>query len=116
MPFRSKETLDAWLDEFRATREGGLLINVVVQDGAEGADTGLVVVPLKNAAMDIYMQPLAVGDDQWAISFESHPNSFDLSPEQLHGFAAELALAASLCAFLKEKSLGHDEAEQTEQA
>lgn len=116
MPFRSKETLEVWLDEFRTTREGGMLVNVVIQDGAEGADTGLVVVPLKNAAMDIYMQPLTVGEDQWAISFEAHPEPFDLSPEQLHGFAAELALAASLCAFLKEKSLGHDELKPADQA
>lgn len=109
MPYRSKKTLESWLEEFRTTREGGLLVNVVIQDGAEGADTGLVVVPLKNAAMDIYMQPVTVGDEQWSISFETHPESFDLSPDQLHGFAAELALAASLCEFLKEKSIGHSE-------
>lgn len=116
MPFRSKATLEGWLEEFRTTREGGLLINVAIQDGGEGADTGLVLVPLKNAAIDIYMQPVSVGDEQWAISFDAHPKSFGLSPEQLHGLAAELALAASLCQFLREKSVGHDETDPVDQA
>ena len=109
MPFRSKKTLEQWLDEFRTTREGGALINVLVQDGDEGADTGLVVVPLKNAALDIYMQPVTVGEEKWSVSFEPQVQPFDLSPAQLQGCAAELALAASLCQFLEEKSVGHKE-------
>ena len=48
MPFRSKETLEEWLDEFRTTREGGALISVLLQDGGDGEDTGLVVVQLRN--------------------------------------------------------------------
>jgi hypothetical protein len=109
VPFRSRATLESWLDEFRTTREGGALIDVLVQDGDGGADTGLVIVPLKNVSTEIYMQPAEIGDDAWVISFGARAKAFELSPAQLQGYAAELALAASLCQFLQEKSLGHEE-------
>ncbi|PPB50937.1 hypothetical protein C4K88_03510 [Arthrobacter pityocampae] len=109
MPFRSKKTLESWLDEFRTTREGGALISVAVQDGTGGADTGLVIVPLRNDGTEIYMQPVALGDPRWSISFGPRSEESQLTPAELHGLAAELLVAASLCDFLQEKSLGHEE-------
>jgi hypothetical protein len=107
MPFRSKQTLEAWVEEFRTTREGGALITVLVQDGVEGADTGLVTVPLRDDATEIYMQPVAVGDPAWSITIGMRDAETTLSAAQLHGLAAELLVAASLCQFLQEKSIGH---------
>jgi hypothetical protein len=109
VPFRSRATLESWLEEFRTTREGGALIDVLVQDGDGGADTGLVIVPLKNVSTEIYMQPAAIGDDAWVIAFGGRAMAFELTPAQLHGYAAELAVAASLCQYLEERSLGHEE-------
>ncbi|WP_434993185.1 hypothetical protein [Arthrobacter sp. Ld5] len=109
MPFRSKKTLETWVDEFRTTREGGALVSVVVQDGAGGADTGLVIVPLRNDGTEIYMQPVAVGDPRWSISFGARSEESELTAAELHGLAAELLVAASLCQFLQEKSLDHEE-------
>lgn len=109
MPFRSKETLERWLDEFRTTREGGALINVLVQAGDDGADTGLVVVPLRNDSTEIYMQPTSVGAPHWSVSFGARTDESDLTAAELLGLAAELMVAASLCDFLQEKSLGHEE-------
>ncbi|WP_052273812.1 hypothetical protein [Arthrobacter sp. L77] len=109
MPFRSKQTLETWIDEFRTTREGGALISVVVQDGAGGADTGLVIVPLRNDTTEIYMQPVAVGDPRWSISFGARSEDTELAAAELHGLAAELLVAASLCQFLEERSIGHEE-------
>lgn len=107
MPFRSKETLESWLDEFRETREGGALISVLIQHGDDGADTGLVVVPLKSVSTEVYMQPVAIGDPRWSVTFGARPDGFELDSPQLQAMAAELALAASLCAFLQEKSVDH---------
>ncbi|MHA7241207.1 hypothetical protein [Arthrobacter sp. TMS1-12-1] len=109
MPFRSKQTLETWLDEFRTTREGGALVSVLVQDGADGADTGLVIVPLRNDSMEIFMQPVAVGDPQWSIWFGTRDEGAELTAAELHGLAAELLVAASLCQFLQEKSIDHVE-------
>ena len=110
MSFRSKKTLEAWLEEFRTTREGGMLITVLVQDGDDGADTGLVVVPLRNSDTEIFMQPAAVGDAKWTVTLGSAKRPSTLSPSELQGMAAELGVAASLCQFLQEKSVDHVEA------
>jgi hypothetical protein len=107
MPFRSRQTLEAWVEEFRTTREGGALITVLVQDGVDGADTGLVTVPLRDDGTEIYMQPVALGDPVWSITIGMRNAETTLSAAQLHGLAAELLLAASLCQFLQEKSIGH---------
>jgi hypothetical protein len=109
MPFRSKQTLETWLEEFRTSREGGILISVLVQDGVDGADTGLVVVPLRNDGTEIYMQPAAVGAAEWLVSFGIRSDESRLTAAELHGLAAELAVAASLCRFLEEKSSRHEE-------
>ncbi|MEG9248956.1 hypothetical protein V6S67_12780 [Arthrobacter sp. Soc17.1.1.1] len=109
MPFRSKKTLEAWVDEFRTTREGGALITVLVQDGEGGADTGLVTVPLRIGSTGIYMQPVSIGNARWSVSFDAREDEFELTPAELHGLAAELLAAASLCQFLQEKSVGYEE-------
>lgn len=115
MPFRSRRTLEAWVREFRTTREGGALITVLVQDGLDGADTGLVTVPLRNDGTGIYMQPVALGDPRWSITFGMRDAETTLTAAELHGLAAELLLAASLCQFLQEKSVGHlEEPDQDE--
>ncbi|WP_169582097.1 MULTISPECIES: hypothetical protein [Microbacterium] len=57
MPFRNKQTLEAWLDEFVAM--GYAMperIRVVQQDGEGGANTGLVVLNLENPPTVIAVQ------------------------------------------------------------
>lgn len=109
MPFRSKRTLEAWLEEFRTTREGGSMIRVLLQDGAEGGDTGLVVVPLRNDSLELYLQPLDPEQSRWGVTLEPRNLAAQLTAPELHALAAELLVAASLCQFLEEKSVGHDE-------
>jgi hypothetical protein len=109
MLFRSRQTLESWVQEFRTTREGGALITVLVQDGFDGADTGLVTVPLRDDNTEIYMQPVAVDDPRWSITFGMRGSETTLTAPELQGLAAELLVAASLCQFLQEKSVGHEE-------
>ncbi|WEK13479.1 MAG: hypothetical protein P0Y48_13625 [Candidatus Microbacterium phytovorans] len=114
MPFRSRETLEHWLAEFHDARGAGDLIRVIVQDGTEGADTGLVVVPLQNATVSVFMEPIDIGDARWRITIEPQPDTTILSSHQLHGMAVELQVAAELCAFLEAKSFGHEESDREE--
>lgn len=109
MPFRSKETLERWVEEFHDARNAGDLIKVVVQDGSDGGDTGLVVVPLAGSTVSVFMEPLEVGDAQWRITLEPQPETTILSSHQLQAMAHELAVAAELCAYLEARSVGHDE-------
>jgi hypothetical protein len=109
MPFRSKETLERWLTEFRSVRKDGELIHVLIQDGEDGADTGLVIVPLVNVSTEIVMEPASVGDQQWLIRFEPRAEPFELTSIELHGLAAELSAAAALCEFPERKSIAHFE-------
>ncbi|GMA30445.1 hypothetical protein [Litorihabitans aurantiacus] len=110
MPFRSKQTLDRWLAEFIPTRPVGEAARVVIHDGPPGSDTGLVVVPLGNATTTVYMQPAPPGDPRWRVVIEPQPDETVLSSTELHELAAELQVAAELCAFLEEKSARHIEA------
>jgi hypothetical protein len=109
MPFRSKETLERWVSDFHQARGAGDLIRVIVQDGSDGADTGLVVVPLENATVTIYMEPAALGAAPWSVTFDPQPDTTILNSHQLHGMAAELAVAAELCTYLEGRSVGHEE-------
>lgn len=109
MPFRSKETLERWVDEFHEARGAGERIKVIVQDGTDGADTGLVVVPLENATVTIFMQPVEVGAASWRVTIEPQPDTTILNSHQLHAMAVELSVAAELCAYLEARSVGHEE-------
>lgn len=109
MSFRSKETLEAWLEDFKSTREAGDLIRVIIQDGSDGSDTGLVIVPVKNSSVSIFMQPIQVGERQWNITLEPNDENTVLNSHQLHSLASELAVAAELCSYLEARSVGHEE-------
>lgn len=109
MPFRSKHTLEHWLDEFTASRGAGHNMTVVIQDGSDGSDTGLVVVKLHNATTSVFMEPAELGGMRWRTTIEPQPDPTILTSHQLSALAAELQVAAELCAFLEAKSLGHME-------
>ena len=109
MSFRSKETLETWLEDFRSAREAGDLIRVIIQDGSDGSDTGLVIVPVKHSSVSIFMQPIRIGERQWNITLEPNDENTVLSSHQLHSLASELAVAAELCSYLEARSIGHEE-------
>lgn len=109
MPFRSKETLERWLGEFTSQRGAGELIKVVVQDGPEGSDTGLVIVPLRDSTASIFMEPVAPGEARWRITIEPQADLTVLTSHEVNAFAIELLVAAELCAYLEARSVGHVE-------
>ncbi|KEP72465.1 hypothetical protein HR12_44680 [Microbacterium sp. SUBG005] len=46
MPFRSKEVLDAWLEEYSASAAGAeCMAYVAEQEAIDGLDSGLVIFP-----------------------------------------------------------------------
>ncbi|MFI8634158.1 hypothetical protein ACIGEP_16365 [Microbacterium sp. NPDC077663] len=114
MPFRSKQTLENWLTDFRNANVAGDHIRVILQDGSDGADTGLVIMQLGSAAASLYMQPVEIGEAKRRVTIVPALNDTDLSSEQLHTLSAELSVAARLCTYLEARSIGREEdAEET---
>jgi hypothetical protein len=108
MPFRSKEVLETWLAEYEADGHHiAEYAEVAVQDGSDGSDTGLVLIALKNATTDVYMQPTALGDPHWEVTFAARNRDLALTTQGVRALSDELAAAADLCAFLERKSIEH---------
>ncbi|WAC70394.1 hypothetical protein [Microbacterium sp. SL75] len=108
MPFRTKATLQAWLDEYAASGAGGGGIAFVAdQEPVDGIDSGLVIFPLANATTSVYLAPIAVGAPDWRVTFEAQPEITELSPQSVQDLCRELLHAADLCAFLQRKSIEH---------
>lgn len=108
MPFRSKDTLQAWLGEFVAAGGGGSAY-VADQEPVGGVDSGLVIFPLANATTSVYLAPMAVGVPDWRVTFEAQPEVTELSPDAVYDLCREISYAADLCAFLQRKSIEHME-------
>jgi hypothetical protein len=105
MPFRSLRTIEAWLEEFRATGHPvGDGIKVMTQDGADGANTGLVGVRLVNASTSMYIQPAEPGAVTWVVTMEPRESPITLDAEGVRALAQELAVVSELCRFLESKS------------
>ncbi|MBM7503095.1 hypothetical protein ACFPER_06405 [Agromyces aurantiacus] len=108
MPFRSLETIGAWLEEFAGL---GYRFNgefkVIQQDGAGGADTGLVLVRLTDASTVITIQPEVRDAIRWVATMEPRESAMVLDAPALLNVAGELAVASALCAFLEAKSLAY---------
>jgi len=108
VPTRSKSLLEQWVGEFLTMNTQAVVhISVAVQDGAEGRDTGLVIVQLGNGG-DVYMQPAAFDSVEWEVTLTSRPDDLTLSPFQMASLAAQVAVASNLCSFLQFKSLEWD--------
>lgn len=105
MPFRSRHTLEQWLEEFRALGYpiAGAL-KVMQQDGDDGANTGLVGVELANAATVTYVQPEAPYSLRWVVTMEPRDEAVVLDSAGVMSLAAELSMVSALCAFLQAKS------------
>lgn len=108
MPFRSKDVLQAWLEEFAESGAGdGGVAFVADQEPVDGIDSGLVIFPLANATTSVYLAPIAVGVPDWRVTFEAQPEVTELSPDSVYDLCRELSNAADLCAFLQRKSVEH---------
>jgi hypothetical protein len=105
MPFRSLSTLESWIDEFRRMHPSHVgRVRIIPQDGAERADTGLVVFELPNAPTVTYLQPDSADDARWVVTLESREDVVTLGAAQVATLAAALQLVSDLCAFLEAKS------------
>jgi hypothetical protein len=103
MTFRSKQTLDAWIEEFQ--RFGySLAVKVIPQDGSLGRDTGLVAITMMNAQTVTYIEPDVPGGNTWRITFEARETDLRLGAGAALALSTELAMVSRLCAFLETKS------------
>lgn len=109
VPVRTKTLLEGWVSEFLAQEQlQGVSVKVAIQDGSDGLDTGLVIMHLRNAPAEIYMQPRGIDQLEWEATLTARSDDLTLRPQQMSGLAAEVALAANLCTFLQFKSIEWD--------
>ncbi|KAA9085291.1 hypothetical protein [Microbacterium radiodurans] len=105
MPYRTRETLEAWLAEFADL--GYPLserLKVIPQDGSDGRDTGLIGLQLLGAETVTYIQPEPIGSATWTITFEARDDDVKLDAGRTLALANELAMVAALCTFLQTKA------------
>ena len=108
MPFRNKDTLEAWLREFAAM--GYSMpdhLRVVQQDGDEGANTGLVMLTLDDPPTVIAVQPREPYAVDWVVSILPREKEVALSGPTAMEYSGVLASLSLLCAFLETKSRGY---------
>ncbi|TPW78225.1 hypothetical protein FJ657_05530 [Schumannella soli] len=104
MPFRSKTTLEAWVEEFALLGyPQASQVRVIVQDAGDG-DTGLVAVTLTDATTVTYIQPIVVGSPRWVVTFEAREEQLELAAADVARLSADLAVVSALCAFFQAKS------------
>ncbi|MBF4459237.1 MULTISPECIES: hypothetical protein [unclassified Pseudoclavibacter] len=106
MPYRSKEVLESWAREFEGLGyvEPGV-VNVILQDGDEGHDTGLVRVQLTHVPSDVYVQPGTLESPHWSVTMEPREHTLHLSAADVQTLSQELAVVSALCTFLQAKSI-----------
>ena len=107
MPYRSRHTLEAWLEEFEQLGypiAGSL--RVMAQDSDDGEDSGLVGVQLAHASTVTYLQPDGPYSTRWVVTMEPREVAVVLDSAGLLNLSAELATVSALCAFLQAKSAG----------
>ena len=104
MPFRSIDTLELWLDEFAGlgypTADSA---RVIAQDGADDADTGLVVFQFVNSPTLAYLQP-ELPSLEWIITIEGREATIPMRPSTAMNVAYEFSVVSALGAFLEAKS------------
>ena len=105
MAFRSRETLEGWLEEFQRDAQPSLDdLRVIQQDGEGGADTGLLITHLRIAATETYIQPTDASGDEWAVVFEAREADVELTASEVRRLISDLDALAALCDFLRDKS------------
>ncbi|WP_314506857.1 hypothetical protein [uncultured Microbacterium sp.] len=113
MPFRNLDTLESWLQEFRALGypiAGS--VRVIPQDGDGGANTGLVTVRLANASTPTSIQPSDEDPTRWVATMEPRDASVILDAPRLLELSGELAMISALCGFLQAKSQAYTSADE----
>lgn len=109
MAFRNLETLESWLEEYRALGKPlADAARVMVQDGDGGANTGLVVFRLGHAPTGVFIQPATQDAAGWVATMEPRDENLVLDPAGLRALSAELAAVSELCAFLEAKSQAYE--------
>src|SRR5690349_17831617 len=105
MPFRSRRTLEAWLEEFvQLGYPASGSLKVMDQDSSDGEDTGLVGVQLAYASTVTYLQPDGPYSTRWVATMEPREAPVVLDSAGLLHLSTELATVSALCAFLQAKS------------
>ncbi|MFS0732215.1 hypothetical protein [Microbacterium jepli] len=97
MTFLSRGTIEQWVEEFRSSRRlSATTVFVMRQDGAAGANTGLVGVQLTHPSVTLYMEPESPSSETWLVTFEPREMVAVLDAASVARLSAELATTSEL--------------------
>jgi hypothetical protein len=105
MPYRNRDTLEAWLADFE--QQGYAVagsLRVMPQDGSEGGDTGLIGVRLVSAHTEIYIEPETRDASRWVVTMEPRESAVVLDAAGLLQLSSELATLGALCGYLQTRA------------
>jgi len=107
--YHTLATLQGWIDEFTDLHAPfASEVSVLIQDGADGADTGLVEIRMVNATTVTTIEPESVGSNRWVTIFDAREDALRLDAKAVMWLSRELATVSELCSFLERKAAAYE--------
>ena len=106
MPYRDQATVNSWVRDFFADREGAAPeVSVLEKDYMAGPDSGMVVVTLRKTPTMTYVHVVVNdGAPRWVVTFEGRTESIDMDGGDVGRLAHDLTALAALCDYLQERT------------
>lgn len=107
--YHTLPTLQGWIDEFTDLHAPFVSeVVVLIQDGEDGADTGLVEIRMVNATTVTTIEPEFVGSNRWVTVFDARDEPLRLDAKTVMWLSRELATVSELCSFLERKASAYE--------
>ena len=107
--YHTLPTLQGWIDEFTDLHAPFVSeVVVLIQDGEDGADTGLVEIRMVNASTVTTIEPEFVGSNRWVTVFDARDEPLRLDAKTVMWLSRELATVSELCSFLERKASAYE--------
>lgn len=107
--YHTLPTLQGWIDEFIDLHAPFVSeVVVLIQDGDDGADTGLVEIRMVNATTVTTIEPEFVGSNRWVTLFDAREDPMRLDAKTVMWLSRELATVSELCSFLERKASAYE--------
>lgn len=102
MPFRTRETIQPWLDEFRQL---GFAVSDTLRVAELEGEDGVVILNLEHSPTNVFLHPnVQDGQARWVVTFEARDEAVEMDGAGLARLNAELGALSALVAFLQAKS------------
>lgn len=101
MPRSSAETINRWLDDFRARghRIPGS-VRLIERDLENDSDAGLVLIRFELASTDAFLERPSQHKAEWHVHFAPREEELAMGPVEVQNFADELHMVSRVAAYL----------------